>query len=85
MYLFCIINRSDGRTRAHVRLYPRLPAYITFEIVTICFFFSTYCQGKAIWPITKPRQRKNGENGEGQLERETRSSLLTLDLKDDKL
>ena len=23
------------------------------------FFFSTVCQGKAIWPITKPRQRKN--------------------------
>ena len=30
-----------------------LPVFFFF------FFFSTLCQGKAIWPITKPRQRKN--------------------------
>ena len=47
-------------------------------------FFSELCWGKAMVAYTKPQQCKKAESERLRGEREVRSSLLTLDLKDGK-
>ena len=49
------------------------------------FFFSELCWGKAVVAYTMPQQRKKEESKGLRGEREIRSSLFALDLKDGKL
>ena len=49
------------------------------------FFFSELCWGKAMVVYKMPQQRKKEESERLRGEREIRSSLLILDLKDGKL